>query len=79
MKSFIKPFPIQDLKETLGQYDLYSVYLEQVDPERLYIAIRREIYENFFSQKAIQIIVQHYQLPLLIVDIEKEEIVKWTK
>lgn len=33
VKSFIKPSPIQDLKETLGQYDLYSVYLEMVDPD----------------------------------------------
>lgn len=32
-----------------------------------------------YVKKAIQLIVQRYKLPLLIVDIEKEEIVKWTK
>ncbi len=80
VKSFIKPSPIQDLKETLGQYNMYSVYLEQVDPERqIYIAIRRETYERIFTQKAVQLIVQRYQMPLVIVDVEKEEIVSWTK
>ncbi len=80
VKSFIKRSPIQDLKETLGQYDLYAGYLEVTDPERqIYIAIRRETYEEVFKQKAIQFIVQRYELPLVIVDMEKEEIVKWTK
>lgn len=80
VKSFIKPSPIQDVKEALGQYNMYSVYLEEVDPERrIYIAIRREIYERIFTQKAVQVLVQRFQMPLIIVDVEKEEIVSWTK
>ncbi|MCP4111914.1 MAG: hypothetical protein GY749_41360 [Desulfobacteraceae bacterium] len=80
IKSFIKRSPIQDLKETLGQYDLYAGYLEVTDPERqIYIAIRLDTYETVFRQKAVQFIVQRYDLPLVIVDIKKEEIVTWTK
>lgn len=80
IKSFIKRSPIQDLKEMLGQYDLYVGYLEVTDPERqLYIAIGRKVYEDFFTRKAIQLIVQRYALPFILVDLETEEIVKWTK
>ncbi len=80
VKSFIKPSPIQDMKEALGQYNMYSVYLEEVDPERqIYIAIRRETYERMFRQKAIQVLVQRFHIPLIIVDVEEEEIVTWIK
>jgi hypothetical protein len=80
IKSFVSPSPIQDIKIALGQHDLYQGFLEILAPERkLYLAISKKVYDRFFEQKAIQLIVQRYQLPLLIVDIEKEEIVKWTK
>jgi hypothetical protein len=80
VKSFVGRSPIQDIKIALGQYDLYQGFLEVLTPERkLYLAISKKIYATLFEQKAIQLIVQRYELPLLIVDIEKEEIVKWTK
>lgn len=80
VKSFVGRSPIQDVKIALGQYDLYQGFLEVLAPERkLYLAISKKIYATLFEQKAIQLIVQRYELPLLIVDIEKEEIVKWTK
>jgi len=80
IKSFVSPSPIQDIKIALGQYDLYQGFLEVLSPERkLYLAISKKVYERFFEQKAIQLIVQRYQLPILIVDVEREEIVKWTK
>jgi hypothetical protein len=80
VKSFVGRSPIQDIKIALGQYDLYQGFLEVLAPERkLYLAISKKVYDTLFEQKAIQLIVQRYELPLLIVDIEKEEIVKWTK
>ncbi len=80
IKSFTGASPIQDLKVMLGQYDLYRGFLEAVAPERqLYLAISASAYQSLFSQKAIQLIVQRYDLPLLIVDLETEAIVRWTK
>lgn len=80
IKSFLKRSPVQDLKETLGQYELYCGFLEQQEPERqLYIAIPQETYEDFFQQKAIRFITQRANIPLLIVDMEQEEIVTWIK
>ena len=80
IKSFVGRSPIQDIKIALGQYNLYQGFLEVLAPERkLYLAISKKIYNGLFEQKAIQLIVQRYELPLLIVDVTKEEIVKWTK
>ncbi len=80
VKSFAGVSPVQDLKVMLGQYDLYRGFLELIAPERqLYLAISDVAYESLFSQKAIQLIVQRYQLPLLVVNLETEEIVRWTR
>ena len=78
IKSFTGASPIQDLKVTLGQYDLYRGFLEVTDPSRqLYIAISDVAYQNVFAQRAIQLIVKRYQLPLIVVDTKAEEIVAW--
>jgi XisH protein len=51
VKSFIGASKIQDLKEALGQYDIYRYLIEETAPERkLYIAISEVAYKTFFSQ-----------------------------
>lgn len=79
VKSFLGPSPIHDLKIALGQYLLYLGFLELIDPDRkLYLAISDKTYAELFTQKAIQVIVQRYQLLLLVVNVETEEVVSWT-
>ncbi|GEM_PF-5086103 len=64
----------------LGNTTLYQGFLELVDPERkLFLAVSRGVYNGLFSQRAIQVIAQRYKLPILVVDVESEEIVVWTK
>jgi hypothetical protein len=78
VKSFLGTSKFQDLKEALGQYDIYRYLLEETAPERkLYVAISNEAYNSFFSQAVVQLILDKHQLPLIIVDIEVEKIVKW--
>lgn len=78
VKSFIGPSKIQDLKETLGQYDIYRYLLEEIAPDRkLYIAISKAIYNTFFTQDVTQLILKKHQLPIIVVDIEIEEIAQW--
>jgi hypothetical protein len=79
VKSFIGASKLQDLKTGLGQYEIYLSFLEITDPERkLYIAISEKVYEEFFTLESIQVIVKRFQLPLIVVNLETEEIVKWT-
>jgi XisH protein len=78
VKSFIGASKIQDLKEALGQYDIYRYLLEETAPERkLYIAISKVAYNTFFTQDVAQLILNKHQLPVIVVDIEVEEITQW--
>lgn len=78
VKSFIGASKIQDLKEALGQYDIYHYLLEEIAPERkLYVAVSAIAYKSFFNQDVIQLILKKHQLPLIVVDIETEEIRQW--
>lgn len=80
IKSFLKRSLVQDLKEALGQYELYCSFLEQTDPERcLYIGLPQEIYDDFFQQKAVRLVVQRAGMPLIVVNLEGEEVVAWIK
>jgi len=78
VKSFIGASKLQDLKEALGQYDIYRYLLEETAPDRkLYVAVSVVAYKTFFNQDVIQLIVNKHQLPLIVVDTELEEIVQW--
>jgi len=71
---------LTDLKVALGQYEIYKNFLEVTEPEcQLYLAISSEIDNEIFQQKAYQFIIKRHQLPFIIVNVETEEIVKWTK
>jgi len=77
-KSFIGASKIQDLKEALGQYDIYRYLLEETAPDRkLYIAISKVAYDTFFTQDVTQLILNKHQLPVIVVDIDAEEITQW--
>lgn len=40
IKSFLEPSPVSELEKALGQYELYSLIMEDEDPERvLYLAV----------------------------------------
>ncbi|MFM7220933.1 MAG: XisH family protein [Nodosilinea sp.] len=78
VKSFIGASKIQDLKEALGQYDIYRYLLEETAPDRkLYIAISKVAYNTFFTQDVTQLILNRHQLPIIVVDLGTEEIMQW--
>lgn len=78
VKSFVGASKIQDLKEALGQYDIYHYLLEATAPGRkLCVAVSTITYNTFFNQDVIQLILSRHQLPLIVVDIETEEITQW--
>ncbi|MCT7972038.1 XisH family protein [Laspinema olomoucense] len=78
VKSFVSASQFQDLKEALGQYDIYRYLLEESKIDRkLYVAISALIYKTFFQRDVIQLIIKKHQLPMIIVDTELEEILQW--
>jgi hypothetical protein len=78
VKSFVGASKIQDLKEALGQYDIYRYLLEEIAPDRkLYIAISTTAHRTFFTQDFAQLILQKHQLPIIVVNLDTEEIEQW--
>ncbi|WP_347179415.1 element excision factor XisH family protein [Roseofilum halophilum] len=43
----------------------------------MYLAIKDTIHKNFFSRESIQEVTKLNQLCLIVVDMDKEEIVAW--
>jgi hypothetical protein len=78
VKSFIGRSFAKDFQAALGQYQMYLGLIEANSvPDKLYIAVSDIVYRRFFQQKAYTMLVEHYQIRLLIVDVEKEEIMSW--
>ena len=69
---------INDLKTTVGQYEIYLAYLEVIEPERkLYVAISQKAYKRIIAVSGLEIFLQKHPMPFIIIDIQKEEIVQW--
>ena len=78
IKSFLSSSPMRDFELALGQYILYRNLINLTEPEyQIYLAIKDSIYENFFKRDSIQDITKINQLLLIVVDMEKEEILQW--
>jgi XisH protein len=78
IKSFLDESAVHSLETALGQYTAYRTLLDEVAPElKLYLAIADAIYESQFQRKSFQLVVQKNQVAMLVVDVVREEIVRW--
>lgn len=79
IKSFSGKSTMYDFHAALGQYIVYRNFIQLTEPEyALFLAIDDIIYEDFFKRKSVQSVVSANQLLLMIVNIEREEILRWT-
>ncbi|MBX7169850.1 MAG: hypothetical protein K1X72_02760 [Pyrinomonadaceae bacterium] len=79
MKSFLSLSELSDLEEAFGQYAIYQTLLKRQQPERrLYLAIPQEKYFDLFDENEIgNLILEDYNLSIIVFDIASEEIVQW--
>jgi hypothetical protein len=78
VKSFIGASPVSDLEQALGQYLLYEDLMRTHYPDRLlYLAVRDTVYESFFQEEIVQIVLASRRLKLLIFDEIQEVIIQW--
>ncbi len=69
---------IADLEQTIGQYVLYRLLLNQVDPEReIYLAITDVTYDEIFGEPIGKLVISKLPLKLLIVDIDTVKVKQW--
>ena len=78
IKSFVGRSLMHDFHGALGQYMVYRNLIQLTEPEyKLYLAIDDLVYKNFFQRKSIQLITNENKLLLIVVEMEKEEILQW--
>ena len=78
VKSFISPSPVRDLEQALGQYLLYEDLIKKIHPDYLlYLAVRRAIYNTFFQEELVQVVINSRKPKLLIFDEQQEAITQW--
>jgi len=78
IKDFRNKSVIASLEQAIGQYMLYQVLLERVEPEReVYLAISEKVYNEIFSEPIGQAVITDLSLKLIVVDLDKLEIVQW--
>ena len=78
IKSFIGRSLMYDFHGALSQYMVYRNLIQLTEPEyKLYLAIDDIVYKNFFQRKSIQLITNENKLLLMVVEMEKEEILQW--
>jgi hypothetical protein len=65
-------------EQAIGQYVLYRLLLEQVDPEReLYLAVADTTFDGIFSEPIGELVMRELPMKLLIVDVEAVEVKRW--
>lgn len=78
IKVFNSPSQVTELQKTIGQYNMYQSILQRLTPDRyLYLAVSEDVYQDFFSQPAIQDIVSDQKIKFIIFDPEQESILQW--
>jgi hypothetical protein len=78
IKSFLGASAISEFHTALGQFMNYRAILRRKDPQRrLYLAVPSNIFDEFFQLEFTQVIIQDYQLSLVVYDVELEEILQW--
>lgn len=80
IKSFLGPSALSDLHNALGQYQVYLAVLEKTDPRRkLFIALSKSAYDELSGMDTFDLVVQRFQVALLVVRIPEEEVELWKR
>ena len=78
IKSFLRSNSIPELQKAVGQYLMYREALAANDPERrIYLPTHQKVMAELLTQPQTAAFLHKYQIHLLIVDIQQEEIEQW--
>lgn len=78
VKSFIEDSSISVFHEAVGQYDNYSIALEDEDPDRtLFLAVPADTFNDFFQEPFIQKVLNRKGIKLIVYQPESENVEQW--
>jgi hypothetical protein len=80
IKCFIGDSEVRQLEIALGQFVLYRLLLERLDPNRvLLLAMPETAFKSLFEDAAGQGLIRDVELKIIVFDAAKQEIVQWLK
>jgi hypothetical protein len=69
---------IVELEQAIGQYVLYRLLLNRIEPDRaVYLAIPDKAYRELFAEPIGELVISDLPLQLLVIDVEQTEVKKW--
>jgi XisH protein len=80
IKSFLGASDLYEFEDALGQFIIYCLALEEMDPERvLYLAVPVKFYERFFDDAFFVRLLKRFSIHLIIYNLTTLQIEKWIK
>jgi hypothetical protein len=78
VKSFLGSSRTYDFHNALGQYSVYSFFMNDKDPKRkLFLAITQEVFEDFFQETDTQSLCNHFHINILAFNTDLKIISRW--
>lgn len=78
VKSFRARSAQHEMHSALGQFMVYSTFLRKTQPSRtLFLAIPDVIFDEIFTREAMQMVIDELGVRIIVVDVQREEIVRW--
>ena len=78
VKTFSAKSKVHEFETMLGQYVVYLTVLRKLDPDRkLFVAVGEWVYLDFLLRRGVQTVLREAGVPLIVVDLQTEEIVQW--
>ena len=78
IKEFRGQSAVASLEQAIGQYVLYRLLLDQVDPERLlYLAVSDLDYDQILSEPIGELVISKLPLNLIVVNRKTVEVQQW--
>lgn len=69
---------IVELEQAIGQYVLYGLLLNRIEPQRkIYLAIPDKAYQELFTEAIGELVISDLPLKLVVINTEKAEVKKW--
>jgi len=80
IKSFLSLSPVHDLEMAVGQYGIYKVLLSKTESDHvLFMAVPFRVYESVLSERFGQLILENFEIKLIVFDHKNGRIAQWIK
>ncbi|HEX4948054.1 MAG TPA: element excision factor XisH family protein [Blastocatellia bacterium] len=78
IKSFLNRSAVFDFETALGQYQIYRILLDEIEPDReLYLAVPERVYNGYLARPFGQLIIDRANVKIIVFEEVNERIVQW--